>query len=47
MQVFDITGSAVCPGGGGGGGGVAPGEIGIVILLVYVVWQNYNDVPNQ
>ena len=42
LQVFDVTAKEVCPGwagGGGGGGGnvgVAPGEIGFVIIFVYV-----------
>lgn len=39
IQVFDITAKAVCPGqggGGGGGGGVPMGEIGFVIIFVYV-----------
>lgn len=32
MQIFDVTAKEVCP--NGGAGGVAPGELGIVLMLV-------------
>ena len=35
LQIFDITAKEVCP-GGGAAGGVAPGELGIVLILVWV-----------
>lgn len=34
LQIFDITAKEVCPGKGGAAGGVAPGELGIVLILV-------------
>lgn len=54
VQVFDITGCDVCPGGcnggggggGEGGGGVAVGEAGIAIISMSVVKDIATNINN-